>query len=108
MENYEIDEEELSKQLTEDVFNSGAYASANVFVKTINDANDLFNSVPMCDVQIHETNPLTVGMLSMALEDMAEHIRKEHENAEEAYEFIKSLRVGHTTVQIRGKEEKND
>lgn len=108
MENYEIDEEELSKQLKEDIIKSGEYASVDVLVKTIIDARDLNNTVPMCNVKLYGANPLTVGMLCMALEDMADHIKEEYEHAEEAYKFVKSLRIGHKTVQVQGKEEKND
>lgn len=108
MENYEIDEEELSKQVREDILKSGEYVLADVLVKTIVDINDLNNSMPLSNVKICEANPLTVGMLCMALEDMADHIKKEYEHAEEAYKFVKGLRIGHKTIQVQGKEEKND
>ena len=104
----EIDEEELSKQLKEDILKSDEYASVNVLVKTINDLEDLYNSIPMCDVEVRSANPLTIGMLCMALEDMAEHIKKNYEFAEEAYNFAKGLRIGHKTIKVNGKEEKDD
>ena len=108
MENYEIDEEELSKQLREDILNSDGYASVDVLVKTVTD-EDLNNAVPpMSNVKVHGANPLTLGMLCMALEDMSDLIKKEYAFAEDAYKLVKSMRIGHRTIQVDGKEEEND
>lgn len=93
--------------MEEDTLNSESYVTAKVMVKGINDVTDLNKCVPMCDVEVHHANPITVGMLCFSLEKMAEAIKKEHEYAEEAYELLKLTDGGSKTIKVRG-EEKDD